>query len=303
MSTNLTLVDTRETPIRNDQLWSADEENWTKIITAEGGAFDLRLRETWKYRELIILLFYRNIVQFYQQTILGPIWWIIQPLTMCFIYTLIFVVVAKVATDGIPAVLFFLSGLTLWQFFNNVLTKSANVFRTGISICGKIYVPKMAIHLSNVMQSFMQFGVQFAFLSICFFVYRSFYPDLTLRPTMLLLFPILLHLVLLGTGVGFILASLSYCYRDLTLMISPSMRMFRYFSAVLIPMSAFPEKYQILLAWNPLVPIMELYRWALFGSGTFGVFGIATSLTTTTACLLLGAYCFSRANRKFMDTI
>lgn len=276
---------------------------WTKVITGNGSWFDLRLRETWAYRELILLLLYRNIVQTSRQTVLGPVWWLIQPLMLCFIYTLIFVFIAKVSTDGIPAILFFVSGLTLWTFFSNVLNAAIGIFNSSASICGRVYVPKLVVYASSVLYSLVQYSVQFLFLVCCVAVYSLYRPEISFRPSMWLLLLIIPYIIALGTGAGFILASLTYRYRDLLFMVAPALRMLRYLSAVMIPMSAVPLVYKPLFLWNPFVPVMEIFRWSMFGVGTFDSLHLFLSVSFTLVCLIVGVIRFSIVNRVCMDAL
>jgi lipopolysaccharide transport system permease protein len=282
---------------------SSTEFPWTKVITARGSWFDLRLRETWQYRELVLLLLYRNVLQTSRQTVLGPVWWLIQPLLLCFVYMFLFVVVARVPMDGIPPIPFLLSGLTLWMFFNNVFNAAMGLFSTSMSICGKVYVPRMVVYLAGVFYASIQYAVQLLLLMCCVAYYSYSIPQISFRFSMLLTILIIPYVVILGTGTGLILASLAYRYRDIQLMVAPAMRILRYGSAVLFPVSALPDEYKLLLLWNPMVPVIEAFRWSLFGVGMIDPLYITMSVLITFICLVVGIVRFSIVNRVCMDAL
>jgi len=282
---------------------SPPEYPWTKVITAHGSWFDLRLRETWEYRELVLLLLYRQVVQTSRQTVLGPLWWLFQPLLLCFVYITIFVFIAKVSTNGIPPLLFFLSSLTLWFFFNNIFNAATGIFSSSMSICGKVYVPRMVVYLSGVFHSLVQYAVQLLFLACCVAYYSYNNPSISFHSSMLLSLLIIPYVIVMATGTGLILASLTYRYRDILLVIAPSMRMLRYFSAVMIPMSMIPAEYRLLFIWNPMVPVMEMFRWSLFGVGMIDSLFIVVSVLITLTCLIVGIIRFSIVNRVCMDAL
>ena len=278
------------------------DESWTKVISSKGSWFDLRLRETWEYRNLILLLLYRDIAHSCRQTVLGPFWWVVQPLILCFVYTFVFVYLARVSTDGLPSILFFLSGLTLWMFFGSVIDAGMNVFSHSMSICGRVYVPRMVVYFSQMLKLLLQFGLQLIFLLLCslYYCYRG---EVTLTSSILIALLVPLYLMATGTGIGLFLASLSYRYRDIAMSVPPTMRLLRYFSAVIIPMSMVPAYLHPYFYWNPVIPAIEFYRLMMFGTGTVDPIHAGISVVTTGVFLLIGIIRYSQANRVCMDML
>ncbi|HBT78213.1 MAG TPA: ABC transporter permease [Planctomycetaceae bacterium] len=280
-----------------------EDITWTKVVAPDIGLLNVRPRELWHYRDLIVLLVYRDFVISCRQTILGPIWWMLQPILLCVTYVLIFSVIARVSTDGIPPVLFFLSGLTFWFYFIGVFSNVANTFSSNASIFGQVYFPRLVMPIAWSISALIKFSFQLAFLAVCYLVYVLYGSPVAPQWTLLLLPFVILYAAALATGCGLIMAALTSKYRDLTLTMPMIMRLWRYLSAVVIPMSAVPENYRCYFDWNPVVPAVEIFRHATLGSGTISLPQVFTGLGMTAILLLSGLIAYSRASLTSQDTV
>ncbi|MBD2753321.1 ABC transporter permease [Spirosoma validum] len=271
-------------------------------INAEHTLFDLKLRDTWEYRDLLWLLVRRDFVSFYKQTILGPIWFFIQPLFTTLIYTFIFGM-AGIGTDGIPRPLFYMAGVTAWNYFADCLTKTSTVFRDNANIFGKVYFPRLIMPLSIVISNLVRFGVQFL-LFIGMMLYFML-QGATIQPNVyILLFPVLLLLMAaLGLGSGMVVSALTTKYRDLAFLITFGVQLLMYASGVIIPLSATPEKYRWLIRANPMTTIIETFRYSFTGQGTFTWEAFAYTTVFTLITLISGIIIFNKVEKTFVDTV
>ncbi len=279
------------------------EETWTKTIRPVSGWSDIHLGELWRYRDLIMLFVWRDFVAIYKQTILGPLWYLIQPIMTTLIFTVIFGKVAKISTDGLPPVMFYLSGVVAWRYFADCLTKTSNTFVGNAHIFGKVYFPRLTVPLSVVISNLTTFAIQLV-LFACFWVY--FYAKGTviqLQPAAWLLPLLILQMAALGLGCGIIVSSLTTKYRDLTQLVGFGVQLWMYATPVVYPMSIVPEKYQWLMALNPMAPIIEAFRYTFLGVGTVDIGAIMTSAVMTGVLLFAGIVLFSRIEKSFMDTV
>ena len=277
--------------------------HWTDIIKPQSRLFELGLREVWRYRDLIILLVRRDFVSSYKQTILGPIWIVIQPLITTLIYIFIFGNIAKLSTDGLPALLFYMSGVTIWNYFAQTLTATASVFRDNAAIFGKVYFPRLAIPLSIIISNLIRFAVQFTlFVIVC--AYYSIMIQ-TIHPnTIMLLIPFLILIMgLLSLGLGMIFSSLTTKYRDLAILLNFGIQLAMYTSPVIYPVSSVPQNYRWLLQINPITPLIETLRYGFLGSGTFSWSNLCQSTFVTIVILLVGIIIFNRTQKSFTDTV
>jgi len=280
-----------------------EEHEWTSVIRPVSGWFDLRLGDLWRYRDLILMFVWRDFVAIYKQTILGPLWYLIQPILTTVVFTVIFNKVAKVPTDGLPPFLFYLSGIVGWRYFADCLTKTSNSFVANAGIFGKVYFPRLCIPLSVVVSNLIAFGIQFTM----FFGFLVYYwsQGMTVGPKMsLLLLPVLvLQMAALGLGCGIIVSSLTTKYRDLTHLVGFGVQLWMYATPVVYPSSIIPPQWQWIVALNPMASVVEGFRYAFLGVGTLNALYWAGSIISTLAILFLGLVFFSRVEKTFMDTV
>lgn len=279
---------------------------WDIIITNKNTLFSLDIKEVWKYRDLLQMYVKRDIVTLYKQTILGPLWFIIQPVFTTIMFMFVFGGIAGISTDGIPQAVFYLAGLVCWNYFSDCLTKCSDVFNANQAIFGKVYFPRLVVPLSISISNMIKMGIQFAlFLTIYIWYYSygiPFHPNLTI-----LLLPLLfIMLGGLGLGFGMIISSLTTKYRDLRFLITFGVQLWMYATPVIYPLSVMKESYPnyiwVLVA-NPLTAILETFKYAFTGVGIFEWSYFAYSLCFTIAILLLGIIIFNRVQRNFMDVI
>ena len=278
-------------------------EHWDLEIKPHDNLFNLHLKDVWNYRDLLWLLVRRDFVSFYKQTIFGPLWFFIQPIFTTIIFTLVFGMMAQISTEGLPPVLFYLSGTVAWNYFSECLTKTSTVFRDNSSIFGKVYFPRLIMPLSIVVSNLVKFAVQFLLFVIimCWYIFKGkdVHPNLYV-----LLFPvIMITMALLGLGIGLIVTALTTKYRDLTFLVAFGVQLAMYASPVIYPLSAVPEKYRQILALNPLTGLIETFRFGFLGSGHFYAFAFWYSIIITIIVFLLGLIVFNKVEKNFVDTI
>jgi len=278
-------------------------DNWTEVITPQGSLFDLKLKELWRYRDLIILFVRRDFVAIYKQTILGPLWHLVQPLMTTSVFTIIFSGIAQLPTDGQPAFLFNMCGVTIWGYFAGSLTKTSGTFLDNAGIFGKVYFPRLTVPVSVIISGMISFGIQFLLFLIIYAVFwingASFSPN----PTLFLIPFWVLLMAVLGLGLGIIISALTTKYRDLRFLVGFGTQLAMYGSAVFYPASLVPEKYQFYFLLNPVVPVIEGFRYAFFGTGMFSWTWIAYSAIISLVIFFFGVILFNRVERNFMDTI
>lgn len=276
---------------------------WDLVIEPQTSLLDLNLKDVWRYRDLLWLLVKRDFVSFYKQTILGPLWFFIQPLFTTIIFTFIFGNLAGLSTDGLPQPLFYMAGITAWNYFADCLTKTSTVFRDNANIFGKVYFPRLIMPLSIVVSNLVRFGVQMLlfFMMMAYYSYTggSFTPN-----AYILLFPILvLQMALLGLGLGLVITALTTKYRDLAFLITFGVQLMMYATTVIYPLSAAPANYKWLIEINPMTGIIEAFRFGFLGQGelTFSSFGYSVGFTLV--ALVLGVIIFNKTEKTFVDTI
>jgi len=281
-----------------------EEHNWT--IEAKASLFDLKLNEVWAYRDLLVLLVRRDFVSFYKQTILGPLWFFIQPLFTTIIFTFIFGNLAGISTDGLPKPLFYMAGITAWNYFADCLTKTSTVFRDNAGIFGKVYFPRFIMPLSIVVSNLVRFGVQML-LFVMLMAYYYFTGAHFNISWAICLFPVVVILMaLLGLGSGMIISAMTTKYRDLAFLVGFGVQLLMYATTVIYPLSTALTKYPDyawIIEYNPMTPIIETFRYGFLGEGSFswGSLGYATGVTT--ALLLFGVVIFNKVERNFVDTV
>lgn len=282
---------------------SASDEQWTTIITAERGWFDLKLDQLWHYRYLIQLFVWRDFVAVYKQTILGPLWYIIQPLMTTLTFTLIFGKIAKLPTDGLPTFLFYLSGNVVWGYFSACLASTSQTFIRNEGIFGKVYFPRLAVPISVVISCLINFGIQFLiFLAFLGYFLLSGTP---VNPNLWILLTPVLLLMLAGLGLGFgiIVSSMTTRYRDLNHLVTFGVQLWMYATPVIYPISVAPEQYRWLIMLNPLAPILECFRYAFLGQGSHDLLPLAYSFGFMIFVLGIGIVLFNKVEATFMDTV
>jgi lipopolysaccharide transport system permease protein len=280
-----------------------DADQWTTVIKPVSGWFEIHLSEIWKYRDLIMLFVRRDFVSVYKQTILGPLWFLIQPIFTTIVFTVIFGRVAKIPTDGLPQPLFYLSGIVGWNYFSNCLNKTSDTFVSYAHIFGKVWFPRLTVPISNVISNLITFAIQFA-LFLCFYAYFYLKGAAIAVSPMIVLFPLLLlQMAALGLGFGIIVSSLTTKYRDLSQLVGFGVQLWMYATPIVYPASQIPAKYQWIIALNPMAPIIEAFRYAFLGVGTVYPWQMGLSAAITMLVLLSGIVLFSRIEKSFMDTV
>lgn len=279
------------------------ESNWDLVIEGKSSLLDLKMKDVWRYRDLLWMFVKRDFVSFYKQTILGPLWFFIQPIFTTLVFTFVFGNLAGISTDGLPQQLFYLSGITAWNYFADCLTKTSTVFKDNANIFGKVYFPRLIMPLSIVTSNLVRFGVQMIlFLGMMGYYYiigANFHVT-----NAILLFPVLVLLMaMLGLGIGLIITALTTKYRDLSFLITFGVQLLMYGTTVIYPLSAAPAKYKFLIELNPMTGIIEAFRYAFLGKGDFSTWSLGYSTIVTIVIMFLGILIFNKTERSFVDTI
>ena len=278
------------------------EQSFTTVIEPKTKLLDFHLKEVLKYRDLIFLFVKRNFVSQYKQTILGPAWALIQPLLTTFVFTFVFGRLAGLAPGGVPSFLFFMSGNIAWAYFSGCLTSTANTFTGNAGIFGKVYFPRLVSPISTVLTNLISFGIQF-FMFLVFLAIYWIRGDV--HPTLYaLMLPLLmLHMAMLSLGVGIIISSLTTKYRDLKMLVGFGVQLWMYGTPVAYDMGIVPEKYMGLYMLNPMTPIINCFRKAFLGLGSFDLFHYLISWGVTLVVLFIGLMMFNKVEKTFMDTV
>jgi lipopolysaccharide transport system permease protein len=303
---NPSFVQTTDVLPKEPLVVSADlssDDQWSEIIEPRTRLLDLGLRDVWRYRDLVLLFVRRDFVSTYKQTILGPIWFFIQPLLTTITYMIVFGGIAKLSTDGLPQLPFYLAGVTIWNYFAQTLTSTSTVFTANAAIFGKVYFPRLTMPLSIVVSNLIRFGIQFAlFLGVWAYylvTQNSLHPNLYI-----LLTPILLVLMgLLSLGLGMIFSALTTKYRDLAMLLTFGVQLLMYATPVIYPLSQLPLKYKSIILANPLSSIVETFRYAFLGSGSFSWSYLGYSAVATLVILVVGTVVFNKVQKSFTDTV
>jgi lipopolysaccharide transport system permease protein len=272
-------------------------------ITPKDKFLDLRLKDIWQYRDLLVLFVRRDFVATYKQTILGPIWFIIQPLLTTIVFTIVFGNIAKLSTDGLPPMLFYLAGVTSWNYFAECLKKSADTFTANAGIFGKVYFPRIIVPLSITITSIITFGIQLTlflgFLAYYLFMGAPIAPNWYICTLPLLV----LTMGFMGLGFGLYLTSMTTKYRDFKFLVAFGVQLLMYATPVIYPVSEVPEKYQWIILANPMTSIIETFRYAFLGAGNMSWSGLAYSVGFTLVLFISGLLLFNKTEKNFMDTV
>ncbi|MFT3679138.1 MAG: ABC transporter permease [Ferruginibacter sp.] len=279
------------------------EKEWALVIKPVSGVFNFNLREIWRYRDLLMLLVRRDFVATYKQTILGPIWFFVQPLLTTLTYMLIFGNIAKLSTDGLPSLLFYLGGITCWNYFSELLTKTSDTFITNASIFGKVYFPRLVVPLSIVISNLIKFAIQFG-LFLVVWIWYLVTKDVIHPNVYILLLPLLLVMMGgLGVGLGIIFSSLTTKYRDLRFLLTFGIQLLMFATPIIYPLSSMSPKYQWVIELNPITAIVETFRYSFMGAGSFSWFSIGYSALVIFIIVAAGIALFNKVEKTFMDTV
>ncbi len=278
-------------------------ENWTLILKPKTGWFDIHLGELWRYRDLIALFVRRDFVAIYKQTVLGPLWFLIQPLFTTLIFTIIFGRIAKIPTDGVPPFLFYMAGNVAWVYFADCLTGTSNTFVQNAGIFGKVYFPRLTVPLAKVITDLLKFGIQLTLFLGFLAYFRLSGADVHFSGWIFYLPLLILQMALLGLGFGILISSMTTKYRDLTFLVAFGMQLWMYATPVVYPLSQIPEQYRALYMLNPMASVVESFRMAFLGVGSIQPSHVFLGWAVTVVVLFTGIVLFSRIEKTFMDTV
>ena len=284
----------------NNQIY----EKYHTHISSQHKLFDLKLKEVWRYRDLIWLNTKRSFTIQYKQTILGPAWLFISPIITSLIYAFVFGGIAGMSTDGLPQILFYLSGTAMWAFFSGCLKNNANSFTANAGLFGKVYFPRLTTPISNMMSAAIRFGIQFI-LVVIFLLYFSITGEVSPNWWLFWIIPlVMLHLGVMGMGIGIIISSMTTKYRDLTVLVGFAVELVMYATPIVYPLSQLSEGWmKTVIMINPVTMPIELYRYALLGVGTINWLYYAISIVFTLVVIVFGIMVFNKVERTFMDTV
>lgn len=278
------------------------QQQWTETIESNHSLFDLKLKEVWQYKDLVYMFVKRDFVSGFKQTILGPLWFFINPIFTTIVFVFVFGNIAKLSTDGIPQVLFYLAGITLWNYFSSCLTGTSNIFTANASIFGKVYFPRLVMPITIVISNLMKFGVQFMlFLAVWVFYFSKgqIAPSIWILAT-----PFLIVLMaIFALGVGMIFSALTTKYRDLQMLLAFGVSLMMYATPVIYPVSSITGVWKKLAYYNPLTGIFECFKYGWMGQGEFTVEMLLISTGIIIALLIIGTVTFNKVEKSFMDTV
>lgn len=284
-----------------------ENDNWLFEISSKHSNLNINFKEIWHYRDLLILFVKREIVTFYKQTILGPIWFILQPVLTSIIQFIIFSRIAAIPSDGVPYFLFVLAGNLLWFYFSDCFKATSETFKTNQNIFGKVYFPRIIMPLTTVVSNLLKFGVQFVFFMavLSFYLYKGF--EININWYVFFLPLLLIVMALLALGFGMIISSLTTKYRDLTFVVTFGISLFMYVTPIVYPTSLFLEKidpkYHFLIYSNPLTSILDFFKYAFLGAGNIDTFGLIYAVVFSIIIFFLGLIIFNKTEKRFIDVI
>jgi lipopolysaccharide transport system permease protein len=277
------------------------QQKWTETIDADHSLFDLKLKEVWKYKDLVYMFVKRDFVSSFKQTVLGPVWFFINPILTTIVYLIVFGKIAKLPTDG-PPILFYLAGVTLWNYFSTSLIATSNTFAGNASIFGKVYFPRLVTPLSIVISNLMRFAVQFLLFILAWVYYLTkgeVHPNIWILAT-----PFLIMLMaFFALGVGMIFSSLTTKYKDLSMLLGFGISLYMYATPVIYPVSALQGAFKKLAYYNPLTGVFECFKYAWIGTGDFSPAMLGISSVIILILLMVGVVVFNKVEKTFMDTV
>ena len=283
---------------------SQKEGKWDYIIDSKRGWFDININEIWEFRDLLIIFIKRDFITIYKQTILGPIWYFLQPLITTIVFTIIFNKVAKLSTNQIPPMLFYMSGIIAWNYFSNCLLQTSSTFTSNAELFSKVYFPRIIVPFSQVISALLRFFVQLVmfFIFYVYFILSGF----SIEPAYAILFflPIMIiQMAILGKGIGMIVSSLTTKYRDLSHLVTFGTQLLMYASPIVYPLSIVPDNYRYIILANPMTSIIEFFRNAVFNNGNININMILYSLGMTMVIYFIGLLIFNKIEKNFIDTV
>lgn len=275
---------------------------WTIEIQPNSGWLDINLKELWRYRDLLWLFVWRDVVTLYKQTILGPLWYVLQPILTTLMFTLVFSRIAQISTDGLPPIIFYLSGITVWSYFSDCLSRTSNVFVTNQNIFGKVYFPRITVPASIVISTILKFAIQFGIFGLLWGYY--YYQGMVEANMVALMLPVVIILLaIISLGFGMLFSAMTTKYRDLQFLLTFAVQLWMYITPVIYPLSSIPEKYVQYIKLNPVTPLVETLRYGFLGVGIFDWNGIIYSSIFAVVILFIGMVAFSNTEKSFMDTV
>jgi lipopolysaccharide transport system permease protein len=279
-------------------------QSWTEVIRPESSLLDIQLHQVWKYRDLLFLLVKRDFVATYKQTILGPLWFFIQPILTTIMFVIFFGRIAKLSTDGVPMIVFYLSGVVMWNYFSECLSKTGAVFKDNATLFGKVYFPRLIMPLSIVISNLVRFGVQFS-LFLAIWLYYWLQPQSSIKPNAyIMLLPVLVVVMAaLSLGFGLIVSAMTNKYKDLIFLLTFIIQLAMYATPVIYPLSSVGADYRAFMLINPMTAVIETFRYSFLGSGTFESIWLGYSFCFSIVILFLGILVFNKVEKTFMDTV
>ena len=281
---------------------SEPQQQWTETIEAKHSLFDLKLAEVWRYKDLVYMFVKRDFVSSFKQTILGPVWFFINPILTTIVFVVVFGKIAGLSTDGLPQILFYLSGVTLWNYFSTSLTSASSVFTTNASIFGKVYFPRLVMPITIVISNLMRFGVQFLLFLLVWLYYLA-KGDITPNVWVLATPLLILLMAAFAMGAGMIISSLTTKYRDLQMLLGFGVSLFMYATPVIYPLSSLSGIWKKIAFYNPLTGIFECFKYGWLGSGDFSPEMLLISSIIIFIMLAVGTVVFNKVEKSFMDTV
>lgn len=280
-----------------------NEQTWDLVIDADDKRGRASFKKIWQYRDLLKLLVRRDFVAFYKQTILGPIWFFIRPIVATIVYFFIFGKVAGLSTDGVPPVLFYLSGLMIWSYFTETVTKCSGVLLENAGMFGKVYFPRLIMPLSIIFSNMLRLGVQLLLLIVIFIYFLITSDTFSLTPAILLVPLLILIVSLQAAGLGLLVAAVATKYRDFSMLLGYLLQLGLFLAPVVFPLSSISGKFKLMVSANPMTFPIELFRHSFFGTGSFSTLNILYMIISTVIILLAGVYAFNKYEKTFVDTI
>ena len=281
------------------------KNSWSLEIKPKTSLFAVDFAEIWRYRDLCAMMVKRDVITVYKQTVLGPLWFFIQPIMTTVMFMVVFGGIAKIPTDGIPQPLFYLSGICIWQYFADCLGRTSNTFVVNAGVFGKVYFPRLVVPISNVISNLVKFGIQFL-LFVAVYLYFIFFTEVKVHPNLYaLLFPFLIVLMAgLALGFGIIFSSFTTKYRDLTFLLGFFVQLWMYATPVIYPISTITNaKLKLLMMANPITGVIEAYKYGMLGAGSFSWGLLGYSAGFAAALMAIGIVVFNRVQRSFIDTV
>ncbi len=285
-----------------------NEDKWLYEISAKHQLFSINYKEVWRYKDLIYMFVKREIVTYYKQTILGPLWFLIQPLITSFFQFLVFGLIAQIDSDGINYFLFALAGNVLWFYFSSCFTATSSTFSSNQAIFGKVYFPRIIMPISVTISNLIKFGIQFLVFIVFISIFYLKGESISIKWTAVFLPILILTMAILAMGFGMIISSMTTKYRDLNFLVAFGIQLYMYITPVVIPTSRVvaylkPKGLEYLVHLNPLTSIFEFFKYSFLGKGEISVFGICTSLISSIIIFFIGLFIFNKTERTFIDTI